>query len=93
MPRCILFKRKYLTQSSIIIIIILIIIYSLVLYLTNVKFALFVPEELAPTSFNRHLYDKFGAVRPGKRLGIHLSDQESTQDVVNINSPKIRFKF
>ena len=69
----------------IITIVILVIIYSLVL-ISN-KICSFC------TSFNRHLYDKFGAVRPGRRLGIHLSDEDSREDVVNINSPIIRFKF
>ena len=46
------------------------------------------PEELAPTSFYGHLYDRFGVIYPGKRLGIDLSDEQSQENVVNINSSK-----
>ena len=46
------------------------------------------PEELAPTSFYGHLYDRFGAIYPGKRLGIDLSNEQSQENVVNINPTK-----
>ena len=48
----------------------------------------FCAEELAPTSYYRHLHDRFGHVCPDKRQCVGLCDKESKEDVVSINSPK-----